>query len=700
MTRAGRRLGHAVLALALVAWGQAPAAEPAASQVADQAAAKPLSVFDLPAIARALNAGLQMIAVGQLGEALPRLKALAERYPEHPDPEITLALAEVLRGNAATAETHLDRALDLGFADLDRLLEDRRFRQLGNLDNMPGRIARSEMNRAAGGVAVETRRAVPSIMSVEGLSATVAEGNTEWNPQVGLLVPRFEMPPVLTRRPVIGKTNRFEKIAPFLNRWYLSGSAAGNVGDLYDNRDRDHSLLNRRTFPQLVHVEYDAAADERGLAYGPNRTFAFDRITIGNSSTAIVRGAFWRSQARQLLTEAGGAESLFRQYSSNALYVYPEKADHDAEHGDVMPANTPYYLLSQGASGSDRPFLNAFALALAALSPETKRAARERGIVAPTLQMLLRHSMEGIITEEAYLSARAHPSVFLGEAIDYERLVKAARRLTPDTLPPLVRLSVLSETVPVAERSYFAPPLGERLFTTPSAIARAFRGAEHLRHFRVSARQTEVPEGQSVRFVWKLLRGDAERVRIEPGGDGATAEITVPWHDWAPVPGRPDLQSRRVDIAVFATNGAEWSAPAFLTITFPPRQIRRYGADGRVLEIDYAPKHRTRRYADPMVWPLRDWRDVYRYAEDGRVIGWTRHRGDGTRDYTAAGHLVLSRDAEGRPREAERVRYQSGTRARNGQVRIEIVPTGQRVLYEYDGPEDLVGRIRSRGFTD
>ena len=43
------------------------------------------------------------------------------------------------------------------------------------------------------------------------------------------------------------------------------GRAAGNHGDLYDNRDRGHSSLKREAFPQLAFVDYAAAAAATGV---------------------------------------------------------------------------------------------------------------------------------------------------------------------------------------------------------------------------------------------------------------------------------------------------------------------------------------------------------------------------------------------------------------------------------------------------
>src|SRR5262245_7624730 len=41
------------------------------------------------------------------------------------------------------------------------------------------------------------------------------------------------------------------KVGDLLRQWWKEGTAAGNAGDWYDNRDGAHSDLNTQPFPQL-----------------------------------------------------------------------------------------------------------------------------------------------------------------------------------------------------------------------------------------------------------------------------------------------------------------------------------------------------------------------------------------------------------------------------------------------------------------
>ena len=165
-----------------------------------------------------------------------------------------------------------------------------------------------------------------------------------------------------------------------LREHWKRGRAAGNVGDLYDNRDRGHSALKPGAFPQLAHVAYSPEARAAELDYGLQDKLLFDRPTLGNSSTAVTGGVLWRSLPRLAMTQADGTGPLrlWQNAEANALYVYPAHKDWTPEQGDLFPANTPYILVSHGSSGSDQPFLEALGAHLRRLPPRHQGAARRR----------------------------------------------------------------------------------------------------------------------------------------------------------------------------------------------------------------------------------------------------------------------------------------------------------------------------------
>jgi hypothetical protein len=526
---------------------------------------------------------------------------------------------------------------------------------------------------------------VPVVMGV----ATLAPEDFQPDPQTGLMRARLAFPdrppPRLLMRMKRPKTPEGRLLAQL-----LSEGAAGNHGDLYDNRDRGHSPFGGRPLPTLSMTAYTEAALARGLDYGLNAGLLFDTITIGNSSTAIKTNPVARSLPRYALTRPGLPMVQNRLYESNHLYVYPEHRDHDPARGDLFPAAVPFLLVSQGSSGSDGPLLKALAMALAALRPETKAVLRAQGLAAPTLQMLLRRSMAGIETDADYLSGRAHPSVFDGSAIDFARLMRRAADLEADAVPPMVRLHVRAS--PEEPGEVFADGLDERLFDTPGAIARIARGTAQTRRWRVSTAGTMDPSGRPLTFHWQVLRGPG--VRVTPLDDkGTQAVIEVQWTDPYPVPGQEALATQRIDVGVFADNGKALSAPAFFSVAFPPTERRLYDETGRLREIAYDPPDMAETYADPLLHPRRGWRDRYSHDAEGEPTGWIRTFPDGAvQHYTAHGLLVLETDAAGRATLAEAVAYprRQGS-ARDGRERVAVTPTGRLFRYRYDGPEDRVG---------
>ncbi|MGC9419060.1 MAG: hypothetical protein ACP5EN_08795 [Rhodovulum sp.] len=427
--------------------------------------------------------------------------------------------------------------------------------------------------------------------------------------------------------PIVGARNT-EDGARLLR--HLAGRDAinGFAGILYDNRDRGHSTLAPDLFPRLARLAYGPGLVAENLDYGLAGRILLPGVVFGNSSTAITGGPAPRSQSRLAMTSARGPALSARLYARNAIYVYPEHRDHDAE--DLFPANWPYTITSQGSSGSDRRLLRAIAMTLAAFRADTFAAMRDKGLVAPTLQMILRRNLAPVASREDYLSGLAHPPVFDPARVRIGRMVAQAADLAPDAIPPMVRLAVVEEG--------FRPAAGlagldERLFDTPGAIARIWRGFDWQREMVVSAEQTEDPNGRPLRFDWRLLAGDPARVRIVPlDPDGHRARIIVQWHDPVAVPapeGGEDYDRRilsRVDIGVFAHNGAQDSAPAFVSISFPAHQLRRYGEVAgkmRLISVDYDARARGAYYDPVLHWSAR-WADRARRDAAGNLTGWNR----------------------------------------------------------------------------
>jgi hypothetical protein len=381
-------------------------------------------------------------------------------------------------------------------------------------------------------------------------------------------------------------------IGDLLRKWYAAGTAAGNTGDYYDNRDRDHSPLNLAPWPQLDQVTYTPEERKKRLDWAAQWKI-LATVTFGNSSTSAPV-LFGGSNVRLYQTNPGSMDILYEQYRKNNLYIYPAHHDHHPGHngkpfyGDVYPANSPYLITSQGSSGSDQPFMRALPYTLAAFRPEVKKTLIKEGLLMPTLQMIFRSSNKHLKAPREYLSGKAHPPVFEGAWVDDLKMVQAAHDIRPGNIPPLVQLKVVKEDAAVYGKDFFDPGRQEKLCDTPCAIARVVRGGKYVRRMVVSAKESLDVNKKPLTYHWVVLRGDAGRIKIKPLNRVASVvELLVPYHERAKVDPASALESNRVDIGAFVHNGTYYSAPGFVTFFSLDNEARAYDKDGRLLESGY-----------------------------------------------------------------------------------------------------------------
>ena len=107
----------------------------------------------------------------------------------------------------------------------------------------------------------------------------------------------------------------------------------------------------------------------------------------------------------------------------------------------------------------------------------------------------------------------------------------------------------------------------------------------------------------------------------------------------------------------FAHNGVYYSAPAFVCFYTLDNEKRVYDDQHRIQIIDYTDPATQNNYVDPLLDLRKDWRDEYRYATDGALLGWTRTRGERSEEFTSAGDLILEKDADGKTTKTGAVRY-------------------------------------------
>ncbi|MEM6972167.1 MAG: tetratricopeptide repeat protein [Pseudomonadota bacterium] len=669
-------------------------------------------LFQMPRLIRETSVIAQAVQGGQGEAAMRMVERLILRYPLVADLHATRGLLLAQAGRIEAAITALDTALDLGYQQISQIRRAPAFAEL---------TSHRQFRRIAG----ETRKPLPlrpvpaRAAAVDGQKALISELNTRWDPQRQALSASFILPDDIDeRRPIwdprgepgqrhlMGTVPEPGGALARLAERIRSGEAAGLQGVFYNNMDRDHASLNAGQFPRLTFIEYNAAAKAASIDFGTNRSLHVDGIVIGNSSTALTRGPFSRSHGRALMTGPGDMDQQMRQFVRNQLYVYPAVGDYApreptegarAGRGDAFPALSPYFLMSEGVSHSDKPFLIAMATALAAMTPELRNELESRRLIAPTLQMILRRSLRGIGDDlDRYLTGAAHRPVLRGEDLDMEAVAAIAERLTAAEVPPMPVLVIDQDFDAQPGVELFGDGISERLFDTPFAAARVWRSIDHTRRMVLRAGVAERRPGQEVTFEWRVLQGMEGKVRLTPiGRTGERVAVEVDWHGRYPVPGREELTTDRVDIGLFARIGDEASTPAVLSIVFPPRQERRYepGPDGetRLTAVDYAPDLPRGVYADPLVFAERRWRDFLDWDEDGTLKGWRRRHHDyRNEDYTAGGLLIRERDALGRPVLVEAMDYPSAREPKGVRV-VDALPNGERFEILYPTAEAETG---------
>ena len=440
----------------------------AATKAAD--APKQPSVFDLPMVSASQQAVTLLFARREYEKAALLLEHAVKATPQDFNAHYNLACVLALQGKTDDSLAQLEKSVELGFSDAGHLETDDDLAKLREQPRFKAAVQKAQENVQAG-----TRdwkyTAVPA--EFKDGQYLVSEKNTVYDSRLGLFGSVFKIDKEATAdKPIV---EGYGKAGELLKQWYKEGTAAGNHGDLYDNRDHGHSFMNFKSFPQLTRIIYDDDTQKRQLHWGLQRLFMYNGICIGNSSTALTSSPAWRCQGRLALTQPGVPLLLYLQYVRHHLYVYPVHVDNNPGHnggqgkghGDVVPANTPYLLLSQGSSGSDVVFLDALVATLAALRPEVKRDLAASGTLMPTLQMIFRTSNRPVAKPEDYLTGKAHPTAFEGSQVDAEKMVTLAHDIKPEVLPPMVQLKVLEEDVGVVGRDYFDVGPRERLFDTP-----------------------------------------------------------------------------------------------------------------------------------------------------------------------------------------------------------------------------------------
>ncbi|MFN9235589.1 MAG: TPR end-of-group domain-containing protein [Planctomyces sp.] len=590
--------------------------------------ARPAEIFSLPQQQlqlQQLSTALQAaIRTRQFAQALAISSEITQQTPKDTAAWYNHARLLALNEQNTAALSALNIAVQLGFNQPDALLQNPELASLRSLPGFSLLLRQAGQNPAVTRTASETTTsATPALLTEQ--TAIVSVRNTRWVPADCSLVTEFQAPPTLKHKRSLPQITTASPAAALVNQWIQQGSAAGFHGLLYDNRDRDHSTLQPAEFPGLTFVEYAPEARAANADYGIRPFQRFNLPTLGNASTAYVDPILWRSNPRMLLSSELHAALTAQSWYRNQMYCYPEHRDYDPDHGDMFPVNTPFWIISQGSSGSDQPFMKAILLTIAALHPDVRNELEHSGRLMEIAQWIMRRSLKFVDPAGMqYLSGRAHPVVFQEHDLDTERMVQLAHSLQPSQLPAIAKLSVISEDSATPDTDYFSGQLTEVILNTPIAVGRVYRTLKRSRSMVVDVAAEQLQIGRSPRCHWVVLQSGPDQVHIKPlNTERSRVEITVKWGPAFQVPWQPEMHSQRVDVGVFIDDGVSVSLPAIVSTLLPPCESRTY-AGTRLIAVDYNSPQNSPPATDPLLFPTRRWRDEYQYT-DQQLTGWIRH---------------------------------------------------------------------------
>ena len=438
--------------------------------------------------------------------------------PEDPVWHYNLACSLAYYKDAAPALDELEKAIDLGYRDVEGMRKDNDLKRISQLPRFKELVEYADSIRER--PIFSGPLAVTYASGFAGQLLVLSAQNLVWDLENGCFDAKMHL-------------------SDSLNLPY--------AGLLYVNRDGNHSTLAMTNWPGLTPISFDAEGRARGQDIGfPNTTFPFP--VIGNVSRAITMGPYWRSLPRALMTsDAFRLKLMSKFYLSNQFWVYPAAFDCPpiGTNGNVFASMTPYWLVSQGRSWSDLYYLKAALTVWKSLKHSVREKIVRRGMWAPVVQMLLRSSLTTVVTPEDYFTPKANPTAFPPDGIDLTKLAQSAAALTEAEIPPV---AVIARVIGLDAGNEGVWP--ELTYSSVCAWAAVLRTEASQRTFLITA-----AGGDEYRF--HVIWDEKSAASVIPLGPD-TARVTI----------NKDLltPTNRVDIGVYArAKGTKWSAPSFVS---------------------------------------------------------------------------------------------------------------------------------------
>ena len=358
-----------------------------------------------------------------------------------------------------------------------------------------------------------------------------------------------------------------------------------------------------------------------------------------------------------------GAQCEIRHFDvANTLGIYTAASDYGIDGIDRFVGNFPACLAHSGGVEEANKFVRLCADIVENLPGDLRDNASAIAL------NVIRRAQKCVTNEATFMSGIAQRPVLSFEGIDREKAIAMVRRDVFARFPrtPFFRDASLSFAGTPVSDLWNAPYDRPHLASTCHSQVFVATWGERTANFKVETvgMNELVEEGLATngwRYVWKVLQGDEKKVRLAAENDDSSKmRIEVDYHRAfdAPLAGGRTIKTSRVDIGCFLLDErGRASVPAIVSVYFNPNETREYDADGRLVSIDY-----TRRQIAawrPQLCAKGNWKDVFHYAKDGKLTGWTRlaPQEDGrvaTNEFTREGLVVMTRDALGRPKDVRR----------------------------------------------
>ncbi len=481
-----------------------------------------LTVWDYPARQKThetlRNQFLVALREGDTETMIESCKKGVELLPEEPTWHYNLACSLAYCKNPNLAFDELEKAIDLGFRDVEKMREDNDLKRISALPRFKELLEYADSIRDR--PIFTGPLAVTYTTGVAGVPLLLGAQNLLWDFDRGCFDAQMRLT-VMANQPYAGL--------------------------LYVNRDGGHSQLVVTNYPGLTSIGFDLDGRKHGMDLdAPNTAFPYP--VIGNVSRAMTVGPYWRSLPRALMTSQSWRLPLMHNfYLSNQFWVYPAAFDYPpvGTNGNVFASMTPYWLVAQGASWSDQYYLRAALRVWNALKRPVREEVLRRGMWAPVLQMLMRASLKTAPNPEDYFTPKANPTAFPPNGLDLKRLEASAAALAEAELPSIATITRLSGLAGDGESAW-----PELTYVAPCAWAAVLRAEAPQRTFVVSA-----AGGEEYRFA--VVQDEKNAAEVTPLG-ADMARIVI----------KRDLltPTNRVDVAVYArAKGTRWSAPSFVS---------------------------------------------------------------------------------------------------------------------------------------